>query len=306
MRGIFVFPILSTSIWGVSIVAGKILGNQGLTPLEITFLRFALAAICFIPILLYMHLIQKEPFPKKESWKSLLGLSITGVSLNNVIFYLGLEQTDASVASLLVGLNPLVTMLFAIWMVGERLTMRKLISVLIGIVGVFLIVGNDLTPGGLVGNLLIILAASIWAVSFSFTKIASRSGLSSITITGWSIVVGTFILFPFQAARGRLAIEFSQEIIQWLVFMGVVSSVFAYIVHYKAIEVFGPSRVAPSTNIIPLSGAIASYAILHESLSPLVLIGGTLIVMGVIFAQLEGMGVKQGDLSKKNDRKSYG
>ncbi len=277
------------------------MGNHGLNPLEITFLRFALASVFFIPILFYVHFVRGEPLPRRKSWNSLLGLSITGVALNNVIFYLGLEQTDASVASLLVGLNPLVTMLFAIWMVGEKLTIRKLISVIFGLLGVFLIVSNDLNSGTLVGNLLIILAASIWAASFSFTKLASRSGLSSISITGWSIVLGTFFLFPFQVAGGSFSFEFTQETIQWLIFMGVVSSVFAYIVHYKAIELFGPSRVAPSTNIIPLSGAIASFAILHENLSPLVLMGGALIIIGVVYAQLEGMGIKQGDLSKKSN-----
>ncbi|RMG32845.1 MAG: hypothetical protein D6732_12875 [Methanobacteriota archaeon] len=297
MRGISLLPILSTSIWGISIVAGKILGTNGLNPLEITFFRFTVASICFVPILFHIHFVGREPFPKKDTWKSLFGLSITGVALNNVIFYLGLEQTDASVASLLVGLNPLVTMLFAVWMVGERLTIRKLISVIIGLFGVFLIVGNDLTPGRFGGNLLIILAASIWAASFSFTKIASRSGLSSISITGWSIILGTFILLPFQIAGGNFSFEYSSETIYWLGFMGVVSSVFAYIVHYKAIEIFGPSRVAPSTNIIPLSGALASFFILHEKLSPLVLIGGALIVIGVITAQLEKTGIKQEDLS---------
>ncbi len=287
MKEVYAFPIISTSIWGVSIVGGKILGSNGLDPLEITFFRFLVASIVFVPILLIHHKFQGYSLPRNEDWKNIIGLAVTGVAVNNFVFYTGLKQTDAGLASLLVGLNPLMTMIFAVLLVNERFTTRKVISIFLGLSGVAFVIGMDIEYGKLIGNLLILLAASIWALSFSFSKKASNNGLSSITITGWSIIFGTILLAPFSINSVNGIHSLNLESIEWLLFMGLVSSVFAYIIHYKSIEKLGPSRVAPSTNIIPLSGAIASMVILGERISIMSFFGGFLIIVAVLISQLE-------------------
>ncbi len=292
MKIIYALPIISTSIWGVAIVGGKILGEAGYSAIEITFGRFALASLIFIPILIYGIIKKNGSFiPRtKSTWLNIFGLSITGVAVNNSIFYYGLSLTNASIASLLVAFNPLMTMLFGVLLLKEKMTRNKYLSVLLGIAGVVLIVGYSGNNGSLVGNLIILGAVMMWGSSFSFSKRASNVGMSSIAITAWSEILGTIILLPLILYNGSLSKynTNNSQVIIWFLFLGVISSFIAYILHYKAIEVLGSGVVAPTINIIPFSGAFAAWLLLGEDLGVTAFLGLFLIMTGVILVTREG------------------
>lgn len=285
MRLIYSLPIISTSIWGVAVVGGKILSSAGYSAIEITFGRFALASLIFIPILIYGLSKKNGTFvPRsKGTWLNIFGLSITGVAVNNTIFYYGLSLTNASIASLLVAFNPLMTMLFGVLLLKEKMSRSKYSSVFLGIAGVVFIVGYSGNSGSLVGNLFVLIAVMMWGSSFSFSKRASNDGLSSIAITAWSELIGTLMLLPFILYNGSISkySTLDNQTILWFVFLGIISSVFAYIIHYKAIEVLGSGVVAPSINIIPFSGAFAAWLLLGEDLGITAFLGLFLILSGV-------------------------
>lgn len=286
----YVFPFISTSFWGISIVGAKIVGDYGFSPIEITFGRFALASVIFIPLLIYYHCMGKAILPKTgKEWAYLVGLSMTGVAVNNTIFYYGLERTNASIASMIVSLNPLMTMIFAVILLGERFTKRKGISVLLGIIGVSLIIGFEGSSGRIQGNLLVLLGITIWGSSFSFSRKCTDAGLSSVAVTGLSEIIGTLFLLPVIIQDNSLPKyqHLNWETLFWFFFMGILSSVIAYVLHYQAIAVFGASRVAPSTNIIPFSGAITSLILLGEHLEGSPILGLIFVLAGVYIVQSE-------------------
>ena len=292
MKIIYALPIISTSIWGVAVVGGKILSSTGYSAIEITFGRFALASLIFIPILIFGISRKNGTFiPKsKGTWLNILGLSITGVAVNNSIFYYGLSLTNASIASLLVAFNPLTTMLFGVLLLKEKMTRNKYLSVLLGIAGVVLIVGYSGDNGSLVGNLIVLSAVAMWGSSFSFSKRASNEGLSSIAITAWSEIIGSLLLLPFILYNGSLS-KYSSldgQVLSWFLFLGIISSVIAYMLHYRAIEVLGSGVVAPTINIIPFSGALAAWLLLGDDLGITSFIGLFLILTGVIIVTREG------------------
>ncbi len=283
MRKVYLYPIFSTTVWGISIVGAKVLGSLGLTAIEIVYFRFLIASVFFVPVLL---LSDGKVLPRGREWLSVIGLAVTGVAVNNLIFYTGLALTDASIASMIVSVNPLMTMLAAVLLLGERMTPRKWGSVVLGMLGVSLLVGWDVSSGQLIGNLLILLAASIWGLSFSFSKKLSNHGFSALVLTAWSEVVGTLMLAPLTLGSYRKLGSSDFQFWGWLLFIGIVASVFSYILHYRAVEILGPGVVAPSTNIIPFSGAIASALILGEGMSLVAVLGFLLVLSGVILVQV--------------------
>jgi len=294
----YIFPVFSTSVWGISIVGAKIIGQDGFLPLEIVFFRFFLASLIFIPLLMILMRKKEGILPKnKETWLMLIALSLTGVAVNNFIFYVGLARTNAGIASLIVSLNPLMTMIFAVLILKERFTRIKGYSIVFGIIGVGLIIGFTGNTGQLVGNLLILIAISIWGASFSFSRKAADYGLQAIAITGWSEILGTVWLLPsilMHHSFSKLN-SISSSSIFWFVFMGLISSVIAYILHYHAISKLGATTVAPSTNIIPLSGAITSYLLLGETIPGYPIIGAIFIIAGVVLVQVDNLSKFSGD-----------
>lgn len=288
-RYIYAFPIISTTSWGISIVGGKILDNNGISPLEIVFGRFAIASILFLPLLLLLSRNNDGFIPTRADVLPLVGLSISGVSINNLIFYSGLSLTDASIASLLVSINPLATMISAVILLNEKMNRNKVLSVIIGVVGVAIVIGFSGDTGGIYGNFLIIFAVSLWGTSFSFSKMSSNNGLSAIAITGWSIILGTLTLLPFiinHSSYNSYKNGFhNSEVVIWFVFIGIISSMFAYVFHYKAVEVLGPGKVAPATNIIPVSGVFFAYILLGETIKGSPILGFILILFAVYIVQ---------------------
>jgi drug/metabolite transporter (DMT)-like permease len=249
-----------------------------------------MASLIFVPLLMRMNRTRDDIIPSsKTAWLMILGLSLSGVAVNNTIFYLGLERTDASVASIIVSLNPLMAMIFAVIMLGEKFTKKKGLSVVLGMVGVGLIIGFTETSGQLVGNLLILLGITIWGASFSFSRRASETGMSSIAITGWSETIGSLFLLPFilQTSSFSKVSLMTGETLFWFLFMALLSSFLAYILHYQAIWILGASTVAPSTNIIPLSGVITAYLLLGETITGFPIIGAAFVLTGVVLVQKE-------------------
>jgi drug/metabolite transporter (DMT)-like permease len=285
---VYLFPVISTSTWGISIVGAKILSNQGFDPLEIVFFRFFIASFIFIPIIFSSARVKSGFVPEKDTWIPILGLALTGVVINNIIFYSGLARTDASIAALIVAFTPLSTMLFASVMLKEKLTQRKGFSVVLGVLGVSIIF-NYSSSGKLWGNLLVLLAIAIWGSSFSFSKIMSEKGLSSIAITGWSQIIGTIILVPFIIQNNSIQryLNLNREALFWFLFMGFIASAISYILYYQAIAELGAGKVAPTTNIIPFSGYYAAWILLNDTIRIDALIGAILVICGVIIVQQE-------------------
>ena len=290
MRVELLYPIVSTSVWGIAIVGAKIVGNAGFNPVEITFGRFFLATLIFIPLLFFLNFNRNDIIPKNRySWLMIFGLSLSGVAVNNSIFYFGLSKTTASMASMIVSLNPIMTMLFAVLFLNEKFSTKKIISVILGIIGISIVIGFDGNFGQIQGNLLILIAVTIWGSSFTFSKKASENGLSAIAITGWSEIIGTIFLSPsiFIFNTFEKIELLNGEILNWFIFLGVLSSVIAYIIHYQAISIYGASKVAPSVNIIPISGVITAYFILGENISLSLFLGGLIVMIGVFLVQFE-------------------
>ena len=182
-----------------------------------------------------------------------------------------------------------MTMLFAVLFLNEKFSLKKIISVFLGIVGISIVIGFDGNFGQIQGNLLILIAVTIWGSSFTFSKKASENGLSAIAITGWSEIMGTLFLSPsiFIFNTFEKIQLLNGEILNWFIFLGVVSSVIAYIIHYQAISIYGASKVAPSVNIIPISGVITAYFILGENISLSLFLGGLIVIIGVFLVQFE-------------------
>jgi drug/metabolite transporter (DMT)-like permease len=226
---------------------------------------------------------------ERKLWFPVFGLALSGVAINNTIFYAGLERTNAATASLIVSFTPLTTMVFATILLKEKFTSRKILSVILGVIGVSIII--DITGGKLAGNLLILLAITIWGSSFSFSKMASEQGLSSIEITGWSQIVGTLVLVPFVANNNTISKyeHMNSEAIFWFVYMGILASVIAYVLHYQAIAILGAGKVAPTTNIIPFSGAVTAWFLLGDELRQSTLLGAVIVIIGILIVQLEAM-----------------
>lgn len=270
--------ILAMMLWGGGWAALKILTEN--VPWEVvTFWRFALMSIAFLPILWWY----KKPIRisvHSFGWVSasaflnavFMGLSFWGVSVG----------TAGAGGVLITTLSPILTVLIAILFLGMKPSTRHGIGLVIGLAGgaVMLEVWHSelLTHGG---NLIFLLSALVWAL---LTLCAQRSRLH-IDPIHYSFLLGliaTIGMF-FVAYSHGIGSVVNQDIRFWsaLIYLAVLGQTVASTIYFIASGEMGSGRASSYMFLVPVFALVSSYFLLDEIPSLALVIGGLISMIAV-------------------------
>jgi len=155
--GVLWIPVVFVAFWSSGYLVGDI-GTRAAPPLALLFWRFAVA----LAVVTVIAFATTAPWPR--GWRAWAHLAVVGVLLQTTQFagvYFALARgTSAGLAALLVSGSPLVISALAVPLFGERLLRRQWLGLLIGLVGVAAAVSAELSGGGgLTGVALVLLGA---------------------------------------------------------------------------------------------------------------------------------------------------
>ncbi|MDP4573173.1 DMT family transporter [Pseudomonas sp. LPH60] len=276
-----------TMIWGGTFVAGRYLAG-GLSPWLAASLRFLLASLALLGFMAVARIALVRPSLKQLSQLALLGFF--GIFFYNLCFFLGLQQVNASRASLIVALNPAVIALASWALFKERLSRRKLLGILSCLSGAALVIcSRDPSAlaagaGGWYGDLLILGCVLGWGV-YSLCSKGLNQHLGPLQTVTYSILMGTLMLWAATLARGEfdlhaiVRLDLSQGLS--LLYLGVLGSALAYIWYYDGLRRIGATRSGVFIALNPLTAVLLGALLLGEQLSLVMGMGGVLILGGI-------------------------
>ena len=255
-------------------------------PFTLTLVRSLIAASAFSLLLL---LRGRFPRIRREDWPLVLLLAFLAIPLNQFLFLLGIRSTTPSNAALLYATTPILVVLFSRWLLGERLTRRKLIGVALGFAGVAIVIlerGVDASIEYVHGNLIIYVAVLAWGLYTVLGKrlIMQYGPLDASAIT---LLIGTLIFLPI----GLLpALQFDYASIggwTWaqIVYLGVITSVVSYLLWYYALGRVEAGKVALFANLQPILTTVLAVVLLGQGVTVQFVLGGILAILGVVIAQ---------------------
>ena len=161
MKKAYGFVVLTAFLFGTMEVACKIAGNQ-LDPFQLTFIRFAIGGLILLPFATVELRKAKIRLTARDLLR-LAGVGILGISLSMVFFQLGVSNSNASTASVLISINPLFTMVFAHFFTSEKLNRHKFVVLGFGLMGlIFMIRPWDVQEGNTVIGIVYMLLAAIF------------------------------------------------------------------------------------------------------------------------------------------------
>jgi drug/metabolite transporter (DMT)-like permease len=142
--GLAAMPVLFVMLWSTGFIGAKF-GLPYAEPFTFLFIRFVLALLLLIPLVILMR-IPWPSSPRLWTHIAISGFLVHGAYLGGVFYgiYLGMP---AGLAALLVGLQPLLTAAFAGPLLGELLTRRQWIGLGLGLLGISLVLGSKLEIG---------------------------------------------------------------------------------------------------------------------------------------------------------------
>ena len=275
--------LTTVCLWALNFTVSKYILDHGFRPLTYSGIRYALAALIFLAIVLPWE----RSLRIERQDLALVAGAIVLLFLNQVGFVFALDLTTATTVALLFGTLPIFTALIARFVGMERLTRSFWLAAVLSFGGVALVTlgsGRSLS-GNVWGDLLALMSAAMWGgYSVALAPLMRRYSpfrLSAIFL----VVVSLALLAAGSTQLGDQSFDLSGLV--WLSFIYAVVGplVITNLLWFTAIDRVGPSRASLFANLQPFLAAVIALLVLDESLTRLQLAGGLLIAAGIVFSR---------------------
>lgn len=285
------FILTVTILWGYAWVLMKA-SLEYMGPFTFSSFRFGVGAIT----LLLLCWVFKLGLPQKRYWKHLLVIGTLQTAVVFLLVMFALMFVGAGKSSVLLYSMPMWSSLLAVKFLDEKLTPLKTIGLMIGMIGLLTILGWDIWTGQnaeiIFGELLIIIAAVSWAISNIYYRLKVQE-LPKIQASAFQMLFGAVGIFIVTLImESGQSIEINLHSTYYILFTGVLASALCFTVWFMIMSVVDMVTATISTLLVPIFGLLFSSILLKEQLTIGVITGSSLILIGIIVAQMKQFRVK--------------
>lgn len=236
---------------------------------SILFFRFSLAAVVMFVLLM----VRREPLPRGSTLLMLVIMGVFGYVCSSFAYLTALKYASSGLVALLLYLYPTFVALLAVVLLREQFTMMKGIAL-----------GTALTVDPAGGQALGMVLAITGAAIYSIYIIIGTQVLKRVTVVQSSAV----IFASAGAASGILMLFNGPHLPEtntgWTVILAIVmiTTVLPVAAFLAGLERIGPTTAAMLSTLEPVVTVILGVVGLHETLQPVTLMGGGLILIAVL------------------------
>ena len=274
-------PALFVLLWSTGFIGSK-LGAPYIEPMAFLTVRFA----AVLPILFILGLFWVKSWPKDN--KAIGHCIVTGMLVHGIylggVFWAIKQGMPAGASAIIVGLQPVLTAIFAVGMIGEVISRKHWISMAIGLSGLGLVLGPkfDLAGSGITLVTISVVFFSVIAISVG-TVYQKRfvPNTDLLAATFWQYVGALLVTTPLSLFE-TWQITWSGELIVALAWLVLVLSIGAIMLLMLLIRQGAVSQVASLFYLVPVATAIESYFLFGETLSMIQIAGMALVVGAVL------------------------
>jgi len=269
--------------YGLFYVIGKLVVMQ-MTPLQMTSVRILFAT----PILLLLERLLFKAKIQGWDWLKIALLGLMGVGLVQSTIALGLKYTSIFHVGLILGMSPMVAMALAVALKQEQFSLHKLFGSILALVGLYFLLatkhgGTTLPATYLWGDLIVLSNVLSWSLYMIFSKPLLKR-YPAFSLTTYAFLSTAILTLPF-SLPAVMQIAWSGPAL-WgeLAYIILFGTVMTYLFNAIALTMVEASTVAAFILLHPVFASIFAYFILHETLTPIMMLEGLLILLGVAVA----------------------
>ncbi len=213
----------------------------------------------------------------------LLGGSVLG--LNWVALFEAYRQLNVSLATLIYYVGPILVLLFSPLLFREKLNSRKITSVVFVAVGLVCISGSIALRGmSMRGLLTAVVSALFYAAVIIFNKrITHTGGMQTAALELDIAFVIVLIYMMLTVGPPHPAVSD----IPWIAVIGLVNTGLAYLLYFSGLQKLPAQSAALISYVDPVSALVFSALFLHETMTPVQILGAVLIIGGAVFGELK-------------------
>ncbi len=281
----YIWLILLSAVWGSAFV-GIEFSLDTFHPFIIAFSRIFLAAL----FLSFIVFLKKLSFPKDfKTWSILI---IIGVINNAMPFYFiswGQQYITPSTASVMLAVGPFMALVLSHYITNdEKFTTFKLIGVILGFIGVFILLGDDFFKGqedSLYGKIAMLFAVFGYIVAgFLIRKI---SYINTIVCSSSMFITATIMMFPI-----LFFIEFDKFTLLTsasftLIYLAIFPTALASLMRIQLVQNVGVQFMSQVAYLIPMFAIFWSWVFFDEKPKEVLIVALVFIFLGLFIRKLK-------------------
>ncbi len=281
----WVLLFLLSAIWGGSFFFAKV-ALVDLPPFTLVFLRVAIAAVA---LWLGMRLLGARVPTSRRIWTAFFAMGF----LNNLVpfslLFWGQTQIGAGLASVFNALVPVFTVIVAhFWTADEKLSYGKFMGALLGIIGVTVMIGVDVSSGAGWWTILAMLGCIAAAGSYGLASVYGRRfkemNIAPMSVAFGQVTASAIMMLPVMTIIDHpwtLAMP-SSSAISAVLGLALISTALGYVIFFRVLAAGGATNISLVAFLIPISAILLGSHFLDESLAAHHMAGMGLIFVGLL------------------------
>ena len=268
--------------FGTLAIFGKLAAAAGLSTSTLLLFRFVVATITVWAVFGFRR--RAQLLSGRALWIALAIGTMYGVM--NGLFFEGLASLSAGLTAIVFYTYPVHVFVLTTVALDERVTRLKMLALGVAVAGVGLIVGANPTGADLFGIVLVLLAA----VAYAIYTTGIRTTLSSVdagTLTATALLATTLSILPYGVLTGGLSVPVGIE--QWLIVFGIglIGTAAPIVLFFRGLDRIEASHASIIGTSEPMVTVLLGVALLDETITPIVILGGGFVLCGVLLIQRE-------------------
>lgn len=279
--------LLVVTLWAVNLSLVKVALAE-IPPLPYNGIRLLLAAAV---LLVWLFLSEKNLRLRRQDLPKIILLSLSGYTLYQYLFIMGINLTTASNTAVIFGSAPIMISLLSSFFKHEKIKPLGWLGIALGFAGIYLVIsgkagGFSLSRHTWKGDLLLFAAVFLWA-HYSVSARPLLKIYSPLKFTAVTMGIGSLCFFPFSMAQLRTLPFAAISLRAWscMAYSGVVALSLTLVLWFFSVRKVGNSQTAVYSNLQPILAIAFAYLLLGEAVTPTLLLGGAVVFLGIYFTR---------------------
>lgn len=265
---------ISAASFGTLAIFGRFLYAEGLDTFTMLFLRFGIAALLMLIILI----ARKEKFPRGKILLQLIGMGALGYVGQSFSYLSAIKYASAGLVALLLYLYPIFVFILSVIVLREKVTWIQITALTLALAGTALTVHPK--GGQLLGIIFSISAALIYSVYI----IVGTNVMKHVSALQSSVVIFASAGAVYGILMAVKGVHLPTTNTGWINIAGIVlvATVIPVVTFLAGLERIGPTNAAMLSTLEPVVTVLLAAWIFNEQLQSIVIAGGGLILVAVI------------------------
>jgi len=275
--------LAAASIWGGMYVVTKVV-MEVIPPFALLTSRLVLGILVLAIIILFR---KSWRMTARQFWQ-VFGVGVIGFGISLGFQFVGTKLSTASNGSLVTSATPAFVLLFAALLLGEKITLRRLLALVVASIGVVAVIDPrtaQLSPSLFKGNLCLVAAGLTWALYSVLVRKVTRD-VDVLTVSLVTFAGGLLVSVPlsvWEAATQNYGV-ITPGVIGGILFVGIICTALAMYLWNTAFATLDASVASLTFFAQPVVGTMLGAIFLGDKITPLFIVGGVLIGIGLLIS----------------------